>query len=288
MCSTVQAFSFLFFFSLTLLCSLVLFPVQINPAKYKGIGSGFGVLYREQGFGGFFRGWLPTLIGYSFQGACKFGFYEYFKKLYSDIAGKLLFLLLILLLSLSLSLSLWTSPSLSLSLWTPQPLPVSLSLLPSLSRVLQEAPLQYRWYAALTAVHGTATVMLTAKASQCQCQCDSQSVCVTMRVSQCQCQCESHCRSHWDISGTPLSLLRLSPRQWLEAKVKQRVLSWAQGERNENRALSLVHGPEHEREKHRAELFPKHDADKLRNEMDPSYLAPEQERISLMSRTGWD
>ena len=36
---------------------------------------------------GFFRGWVPTLLGYSAQGACKFGFYEFFKKYYSDLAG---------------------------------------------------------------------------------------------------------------------------------------------------------------------------------------------------------
>lgn len=36
---------------------------------------------------GFFRGWVPTLLGYSAQGACKFGFYEFFKKYYSDIVG---------------------------------------------------------------------------------------------------------------------------------------------------------------------------------------------------------
>lgn len=29
----------------------------------------------------------PTLIGYSLQGASKYGFYEYFKKTYADIAG---------------------------------------------------------------------------------------------------------------------------------------------------------------------------------------------------------
>ena len=29
---------------------------------------------------GLVRGWFPTLLGYSAQGACKFGFYEYFKK----------------------------------------------------------------------------------------------------------------------------------------------------------------------------------------------------------------
>ncbi|KAJ6848280.1 putative mitochondrial phosphate carrier protein 3, mitochondrial [Iris pallida] len=61
--------------------------MQIYPAKYKGILSGFSVLLKEQGFRGFFKGWGPTLLGYSAQGACKFGFYEFFKKFYSDIAG---------------------------------------------------------------------------------------------------------------------------------------------------------------------------------------------------------
>ncbi|XP_066373362.1 uncharacterized protein [Miscanthus floridulus] len=60
---------------------------EIDPAKYKSITSGFGILAKEQGVRGFFRGWVPTLLGYSAQGACKFGFYEFFKKYYSDIAG---------------------------------------------------------------------------------------------------------------------------------------------------------------------------------------------------------
>ena len=54
---------------------------QIDPAKYKSISSGFDVLLKEQGPKGFFRGWVPTLLGYSAQGACKFGFYEFFKKI---------------------------------------------------------------------------------------------------------------------------------------------------------------------------------------------------------------
>ncbi|KAJ6688445.1 SOLUTE CARRIER FAMILY 25 (MITOCHONDRIAL CARRIER PHOSPHATE CARRIER) MEMBER 3 LIKE-RELATED-RELATED [Salix koriyanagi] len=61
--------------------------MQIDPSKYKTISSGFGVLLKEQGVRGFFRGWAPTLLGYSAQGACKYGFYEFFKKYYSDIAG---------------------------------------------------------------------------------------------------------------------------------------------------------------------------------------------------------
>lgn len=61
--------------------------LQIDPAKYKNISSGFGVLLKEQGVKGFFKGWAPTMIGYSAQGASKYGFYEYFKKTYADIAG---------------------------------------------------------------------------------------------------------------------------------------------------------------------------------------------------------
>lgn len=33
------------------------------------------------------QGWLPTFIGYSFQGMAKFGFYEIFKDVYASIAG---------------------------------------------------------------------------------------------------------------------------------------------------------------------------------------------------------
>lgn len=66
---------------------LVKCNMQIDPAKYKNISSGFGVLLKEQGVRGFFRGWAPTFLGYSAQGAFKYGLYEYFKKYYSDLAG---------------------------------------------------------------------------------------------------------------------------------------------------------------------------------------------------------
>ncbi|GAB2221406.1 hypothetical protein Drorol1_Dr00012582 [Drosera rotundifolia] len=66
---------------------LVKCNMQIDPAKYKNISSGFGILFKEQGIRGFFRGWVPTLLGYSAQGAGKMGLYEFFKKNYSDLAG---------------------------------------------------------------------------------------------------------------------------------------------------------------------------------------------------------
>ncbi|KAG0614413.1 hypothetical protein M758_6G174700 [Ceratodon purpureus] len=61
--------------------------MQADPLKYRSILSGFGVVYREQGMGGMWKGWGSKLLGYSAQGACKFGLYEYFKKFYADMAG---------------------------------------------------------------------------------------------------------------------------------------------------------------------------------------------------------
>jgi solute carrier family 25 phosphate transporter 3 len=62
--------------------------MQTDPGKYKSIGSGFGITVRENGLKGLLRGWVPTLVGYSVQGAGKFGLYEFFKKYYSDLAGE--------------------------------------------------------------------------------------------------------------------------------------------------------------------------------------------------------
>ena len=60
--------------------------MQTDPVKYPSIGKGFGITVREQGYSGLVRGWFPTLIGYSIQGAGKFGLYEYFKKCVSAFA----------------------------------------------------------------------------------------------------------------------------------------------------------------------------------------------------------
>jgi solute carrier family 25 phosphate transporter 3 len=42
---------------------------------------------KQEGFRGLWVGWLPTSIGYSMQGLCKFGFYEFFKHKYTELAG---------------------------------------------------------------------------------------------------------------------------------------------------------------------------------------------------------
>lgn len=67
---------------------LVKCRLQVNPKLYSGIFNGWGVIGRAEGLAGLYTGWLPTLIGYSMQGACKYGFYEIFKKQYSDIVGE--------------------------------------------------------------------------------------------------------------------------------------------------------------------------------------------------------
>ncbi|KAK5630083.1 hypothetical protein RRF57_005798 [Xylaria bambusicola] len=60
---------------------------QVDAKLYKGNFQAWGLIYRSEGLRGIFTGWGPTLAGYSAQGAFKYGWYEYFKKTYSDLAG---------------------------------------------------------------------------------------------------------------------------------------------------------------------------------------------------------
>ena len=61
--------------------------MQANPKAFPSIARGFSQIAGSQGVAGLFRGWVPTALGYSAQGAFKFGLYEFFKKTYSDAAG---------------------------------------------------------------------------------------------------------------------------------------------------------------------------------------------------------
>ncbi|XP_071453587.1 solute carrier family 25 member 3-like isoform X2 [Hetaerina americana] len=67
---------------------LVKCRIQVNPEKYKSIFNGFRVTIKEDGLKGLGKGWAPTFFGYSAQGLCKFGFYEIFKVVYSDMLGE--------------------------------------------------------------------------------------------------------------------------------------------------------------------------------------------------------
>ncbi|KAF0989024.1 hypothetical protein HZS_3515, partial [Henneguya salminicola] len=59
-----------------------------NSQKYKGLFSGLKVTINEEGGRALFKGWAPTLIGYSLQGLGKFGLYEVFKHQYAKILGE--------------------------------------------------------------------------------------------------------------------------------------------------------------------------------------------------------
>lgn len=61
---------------------------QVDSTLYKGNMDGFRKIWRGEGLRGVYTGWSPTFIGYSIQGAGKYGFYEYFKHLYSELAGE--------------------------------------------------------------------------------------------------------------------------------------------------------------------------------------------------------
>lgn len=66
---------------------LVKCRIQVDPAKYKNIFHGFKVTIAEDGMRGLAKGWGPTFVGYSIQGLGKFGFYELFKNVYSNMLG---------------------------------------------------------------------------------------------------------------------------------------------------------------------------------------------------------
>ena len=62
--------------------------LQVNKEKYKSLGNGFKLTVQEAGARGLLLGWAPTAIGYTAQGICKFGFYEFFKNVYSGMIGE--------------------------------------------------------------------------------------------------------------------------------------------------------------------------------------------------------
>lgn len=62
--------------------------IQLEPTVYnKGMVSSFKQIIGQEGAGALLTGFGPTLLGYSIQGAFKFGGYEVFKKLFIDTLG---------------------------------------------------------------------------------------------------------------------------------------------------------------------------------------------------------
>jgi len=62
--------------------------IQVSPEKYKSLSQAMKLISAEEGTASLFKGWVPTLAGYSAQGMFKFGLYEYFKDAYSNMAGE--------------------------------------------------------------------------------------------------------------------------------------------------------------------------------------------------------
>lgn len=61
---------------------------QVDAKLYKGNVDGWRKIIAAEGVSGIYTGGGPTLLGYSVQGALKYGFYEFFKKYYSDLVGE--------------------------------------------------------------------------------------------------------------------------------------------------------------------------------------------------------
>jgi solute carrier family 25 (mitochondrial phosphate transporter), member 3 len=57
---------------------------QVDPSIYKSNISAWRTIFQKEGIPGVFFGWSPTFVGYSLQGAGKYGFYEIFKHIYGD------------------------------------------------------------------------------------------------------------------------------------------------------------------------------------------------------------
>lgn len=62
--------------------------MQVNPSKYPNMMAGLRTVLAEEGMTGILKGWGPTAVGYSLQGAAKFGLYEVFKDTYSTVVGE--------------------------------------------------------------------------------------------------------------------------------------------------------------------------------------------------------
>ncbi|UJR20186.1 hypothetical protein I4U23_023318 [Adineta vaga] len=61
--------------------------MQVNPGKYKTLLPSLRTIIHEEGSRAIWKGWEPTILGYSPQGALKFGLYEVFKDALGNFVG---------------------------------------------------------------------------------------------------------------------------------------------------------------------------------------------------------
>ncbi|KAI5203105.1 hypothetical protein E4T39_04371 [Aureobasidium subglaciale] len=57
---------------------------QVDSKLYSSNTQAWRTIFRKEGLRGVFFGWSPTFVGYSFQGAGKYGAYEFFKYTYGE------------------------------------------------------------------------------------------------------------------------------------------------------------------------------------------------------------
>ena len=69
-------------------CRTALFVFRLTQPSTGTLYLVLRLTLREEGVRALAKGWAPTLVGYSMQGLCKFGFYEVFKVLYSNMLGE--------------------------------------------------------------------------------------------------------------------------------------------------------------------------------------------------------
>ncbi|KAL6080173.1 mitochondrial phosphate carrier protein [Balamuthia mandrillaris] len=62
--------------------------LQTERGVYRGMFHAFSDISKKEGPRALFLGLTPTAVGYSLQGACKFGFYEFFKEHVAGWVGK--------------------------------------------------------------------------------------------------------------------------------------------------------------------------------------------------------
>ncbi|KAJ3010060.1 Cu/Pi carrier [Thoreauomyces humboldtii] len=59
--------------------------MQVDPKRYTSLLTTARLLHAQGGARNLFKGWLPTLAGYSMQGTFKYGLYEIFKDRYTSL-----------------------------------------------------------------------------------------------------------------------------------------------------------------------------------------------------------
>jgi solute carrier family 25 phosphate transporter 3 len=61
--------------------------MQTEPGKYDSMVGGVATIQKQEGWGALFLGWQPTILGYMYYGVTVYPGYEFFKRLFIELAG---------------------------------------------------------------------------------------------------------------------------------------------------------------------------------------------------------